>query len=49
MDLDQHIAELRAELTDCILTKAERAAIAAELAEALAARAQREHEGDGLA
>ena len=42
MSLDQHIAELRAELADCILTRAERAAMTAELEAALAERARRD-------
>lgn len=41
MTLDQHVAELRAELAHCILTKTERAAIQAELGAARVEQAQR--------
>ncbi len=40
MTLDQHIAELRAELAHCILTKSERARIRAELEGALREKGQ---------
>ncbi len=40
MTLDQHIAELRAELDHCLLTKSERAQIRAELEAALRDRAR---------
>ena len=44
MTLDQHIAELRAELTGGILSKSERAQIRAELEAALAERTRRTSE-----
>ena len=42
MTIHDHIAELRAELAGCILTRAERRAIEAELAAALAEAAATE-------
>jgi len=41
MTLDQHIAELRAELDGCILSRRERAQISTELEAALAERTRR--------
>ena len=40
MSLDQHIAEFRADLAGCILTRAERAGLKAELEAALAQQAR---------
>ena len=40
MTLDQHIAELHAELRGCLLSKSERSRIAAELRAALAERSR---------
>jgi len=44
MTLDQHIAELRAELAGCLFSKSERSRVAAELGAALARRSRENEE-----
>ena len=46
MTLDQHIAELRAELEGCLSSKVERAQIVAELAAALAERSHQDEKSE---